>query len=424
MRFLPARAADLTRRDDMPLTRSVAAGPPAHDERRQWHVPRWVWLPLGIFLLARAFSAVVIAWAGQFQVETVSKVGNPFDVYFVWHPMPADPGYLGVVTNWDGQWYRFIAEAGYLPASVDGSIAAGWAWAYPPGFPSTVAAAMRLTGTSFPVAATIVSIAAGAIAMVVMYRYVEQQTGPLNAVAAVAATSCFVSSPLLQAAYSESMALLLLVVSLMLLSRQRTWWALLPTGLLAFTRLITPPLAVVAVVAMVVRVRRGAASTARDWLACAAFSLASILGVLLWPTVAGALGGGTGADRVQTMTAGFHLGWFSAFYSMDPLTVTVPLALAGVLCWAAYAKRDEWGPTLTAWAVAYPLFLMVVTPPLAGVVRYMLLAFPLGMLLSGRRSWPTSRRYALVVVGCGVLLVLQVVWIRQLLVYGETPLMP
>lgn len=421
MRFLPP--SPTRPEDDMPLTRSAVADPEAIE---LWHhrVPRWVWLPLAIFLSARAVSAVAIWWAGRFQVATVRKVGDPFEFYFVWHPMPAHPGYWGVVTNWDGQWYRFIAEAGYLPASVDGSATAGWAWAYPPGYPSAVAAVMRLTGASFPVAATVISIVAGAMAMVLMYRYVDQQAGPVNAVAAVAGASFFISSPLLQSAYSEALALLLLVLSLMLLSRHRTWWALLPTGLLAFTRLITPPLALVAVVATLLRRRRDGTTSTRDWVVCAVFALVSVLGVLAWPSLASALGGGTGADRVQTMTKGVQLGWFSAFYDMSPLSITVPLALAGILCWAAYRKRYEWGPTLTAWAVSYPLFLMAVTPPLAGIVRYMLLAFPLGMLLSGRRRWSPARRYAHMLVGCGILLVFQVLWIRYLLVYGDNTVMP
>jgi hypothetical protein len=383
-----------------------------------------VWLPVSIFLLARAFSAIVMHWAGRSQVETVTKVGGPFDVYFVWHPMPADPGYLGVITNWDGQWYRFIAEAGYLPASVDASAAAGWAWAYPPGYPSTVAAVMRLAGTSFPVAASVVSIAAGAIAMVLMFRFVAEQAGQVNALAAVATTSCFVSSPLLQAAYSEALALLLVVLSLMLLSRHRTWWAVLPACLLAFTRLITPPLALVAIVATAVRARRGASTSMGDWIACAVFSLVSVLGVLLWPTVASRLGGGAGADRVQTMTTGLQLGWFSAFFGWSPVSVVLPVAMVVALCCAVYLKRHEWGATLATWAVSYPVFLLVVTPPMTGIVRYMLLAFPLGMILAGPRRWTSARRYALLLVGCGALLVLQVFWIRYFLVYGDPAIMP
>ena len=59
-----------------------------------------------------------------------------------------------------------------------------------------------------------------------------------------------------------------------------------------------------------------------------------------------------------------------------------------------------------------PLFLLAVTPPTSGLLRYLLLAFPFGLLFVGTPLTPRPRRIALIVIGCAFFLVLQVVWVR------------
>src|SRR5665647_1080926 len=121
------------------------------------------------------------------------------------------PGYLGLITNWDGQWFERIATNGYhLPAVGDqhGKDAL-WAFAFLPVFPTLVGAMMTVTGLSFGVCVTIVNLIAGGAAMVVMFVLVERTAGRFAAGVAVLFVNSFVAAPLFQAAYSESIALLL-----------------------------------------------------------------------------------------------------------------------------------------------------------------------------------------------------------------------
>ena len=77
-------------------------------------VPLSIWLPLAIFALTRLYGFVIIALAARQQVALPSPE-HPGIYQFTAHP--ASPGYLGLITNWDGQWYERIATLGYhLPA--------------------------------------------------------------------------------------------------------------------------------------------------------------------------------------------------------------------------------------------------------------------------------------------------------------------
>ncbi len=79
-------------------------------------------------------------------------------------PTLVDPHtYLHVIANWDGQWYRLIASHGY-PSHAAGRRMASLqqnAWAFYPVFPLLVRLVM-ITGVSFGLAASVVSLACGA----------------------------------------------------------------------------------------------------------------------------------------------------------------------------------------------------------------------------------------------------------------------
>ena len=77
-------------------------------------VPLSIWLPLTIFILARIYGFVIIAFASRYQVALPSP-DHPGIYQFSAHP--DSPGYLGLITNWDGQWFERIATNGYHPVS-------------------------------------------------------------------------------------------------------------------------------------------------------------------------------------------------------------------------------------------------------------------------------------------------------------------
>ena len=111
-----------------------------------------------------------------------------------------------LITNWDGQWYERIATLGYhLPEpGTAGAKDALWTYAFLPVFPTVMGAMMAVTGLSFAVCATIVNLAAGAAAMVVMFALVERPAGRFAAGAAGVFTCCFMTAPLFPAADSRT----------------------------------------------------------------------------------------------------------------------------------------------------------------------------------------------------------------------------
>ncbi len=179
-----------------------------------------VGLPVLIYALARLVDAVFLVVASRHQPAL-----GPTTVpgMFVFQSHPADPGYLGMITNWDGQWYQAIATQGYPLHVADASPDELWRWAFPPGFPLLVGALMRVTGMSFAVAATVFNAVAGAGASIMLYALVDRVAGRFTALRAVVVTNAFISAPILQMAYSEAMALFLLVGALLALQRRRLW---------------------------------------------------------------------------------------------------------------------------------------------------------------------------------------------------------
>ena len=392
-------------------------------------VPLSIWLPLAIFALTRLYGVVVIAVAARHQVALPSP-DHPGIYQFTAHP--DSPGYLGLITNWDGQWYERIATVGYrLPAPGDPDAKDALnTFAFLPGFPMAVGALMAVTGLSFGLAATIVNLVAGGAAMVVMFALVERTAGRFAAVVAVLLTNSFVAAPLFQAAYSESISLLLVCTTLLLVARRHYGWALLPVVLLSLTRLVTPPLAVVVIVHAVVRWRRRAQDPIRRWevAAMAVLVVVSAASVSLWSTIASAITSGvkdTGARRgsVSTAVGAGRFGWFTNAYEHIGWIGVVGLALLAVLFVVQALSRVSrtWGVEVRTWFATYPIFLLFVAGVHTGTLRYLLLAFPLALLMIGSHEPGTipRKRAALVVTVCVISLALQVFWVNHALVVTQ-----
>ena len=392
-------------------------------------VPLSIWLPLGIFALTRLYGFAIIAFAARYQVALPSP-DHPGIYQFSAHP--DSPGYLALITNWDGQWYERIATDGYhLPAAGDpNSKDALNAFAFLPLFPIVVGAMMTVTGLSFAVCVTILNLLAGAAAMVVMFALVERAAGRFAATVAVLFTNCFVAAPLFQAAYSESIALLLVCAVLLLIAQRHYGWAIAVVLLLSLTRLVTPPLAVVVVVHALVRVRERDKDPIRrgEIVAMSALAVVSAAAVSLWSTIANAITSGvkaTGANRgsVSNAVAGGRLGWFTNAYEHIGWIGVLGLALLVVLFLVLALSRltRTWGVELRTWFAIYPIFLLFVAGVHAGVLRYLLLAFPLGLLMIGSpESGAVPRKRAvLVATVCAISLALQIPWVTHALVVTD-----
>jgi hypothetical protein len=412
----------------------VTAGPartavPATLRCGRLRVPRSIWLPLTIFAVTRLYDFVVISWAARQQVALPSPA-HPGIYQFTAHP--ASPGYLALITNWDGQWYERIATLGYhLPAlGASGAKDTLWTYAYLPAFPTVVGAMMTLTGLSFAVCVTIVNLLAGGAAMMVMFALVERTAGWFVAGAAVLLTCCWVAAPLFQAAYAESSSLLLVCTVLLLISRRRYAWAVPAVVLLSLVRPVTPPLAVVVLAHALVRFRnRGQDPVRRGevvWMAVLA--VVSAASVSLWSTITTVITGGvnaTGANRgsVSNALVVGRLGWFTNAYQQIGWIGVIGLALLVVLfvVLALSPLTRTWGVEVRTWLAIYPIFLLFVAGVHTGTFRYLLLAFPLGLLIIGSPQPGTipPKRAALVVIVALIGLGLQVPWVSHALVVTQ-----
>lgn len=382
---------------------------------------RLAWWTLGAYLLARAFSTVLILVATRHQVAVPVWTG-PKVSYFTMTQM------------WDGSWFRQIAEHGYpsrLPVSRNDSVAQN-VWAFYPAFPMLARAVMALTGLSFAVIGSSLSLILGAAAAMVMAMLFRDRVGPGAALAAVVVWAVFPASPVLQLAYSESAAVLALCVFVLLLTRERWLGVAGVAVVIGLTRPIGLPVAAVVVVAAWLRWRhRGELPMDNGlWARIGLAVAASIASGWLWPATAWAVTGSAtaytrteAAWRANHSVRPFGAWYFVADYLFGDWGAPAIMAL---VCLLALLLAGPWaavmGTQLRVWCATYAAYLGAAIEPWSGIYRYLVLMFPLALLVVGPRrdGGPTSRRW--LVIG-GVVLVslaLQVWWVGSLLVF--TPL--
>ena len=143
-----------------------------------------------------------------------------------------------VATNWDGQWYRLIAEQGYpldLPVDTHGHVVMN-SWAFFPLFPVTAGLISRVTGLGFTTVAPLLNLVLGAVAVLVMYRLLRGTLNRFAASATVVVTCVFMSAPAMQLSYTEGLALLLVCLSLLLLRSRHYGWFAVTALALSLTR--------------------------------------------------------------------------------------------------------------------------------------------------------------------------------------------
>lgn len=382
---------------------------------------RWFLIPLAIFVASRIVDTLFIILSAGQQVA----LSDARDDYYVYEPSPADPGYLGVVSNWDGQWYRQIATDGYQNPSPGASPQEArdtlWAWAFPPAYPMVVRGVMMLTSLSFPVAATIVSCLAGAAAMVLMYRLVVRTGGQFLASVTVLFSSFWVAAPLLQVGYSESLALFFLMASLNLLVDRRYGWAAAAVLALSMTRIVTLPLLLAVVVHAWLRYRSKGPfwkASPRDALGIALVGFCTVFGVVAWMLLASLfIGPRAGMERSSGQRS-LYLGWFEDTYRLMGIGGPVFIGAVVLLLTAfmLHPRARVWAPELRAWSVAYPAYLFALTPFLPAVFRYLLLTPTLPVMMAGTPRTPSRRTIVWVVLLLVLLMLCQRWYVSTMLV--------
>jgi hypothetical protein len=150
---------------------------------------------------------------------------------------------IDVWARWDSDWYLRVAHGGYdgAPSSTP---------AFFPLYPGLVAVLGRLLLGNFILAGVLISLAAGAVAFVLLYRVARERLGLAGARRALLYLALFPTALFLQAVYSESLYLALVLAAFVLAERGRFLGAGVAAGLAMLTRpvgvALLPALAVLA----------------------------------------------------------------------------------------------------------------------------------------------------------------------------------
>jgi hypothetical protein len=373
-------------------------------------------VPLGIFLFSRLIDTALILLVARRQVD--ASVLDPS------MPMPTlvDPAsYFHVIANWDGQWYRSIVEHGYpqhLPTRA--GVVQENAWAFYPMYPALVWV-LTSSGLSFGAAASVVSLSAGAAAMCVWYRLLRSRCSEYLAALTILALCFAPAAPIFQAAYSDSLGLLLLAVALTCIDRRQHGWLLVIGLLLALTRPITLPLVIVTATETVRRWRRRESDPfpKREQLELVGVTLALAAFAGLWPAVAGLAVGDWSAYtktqhawRVDVAGADADTWISSLLHGGTPLRWFFVILVVGGSCLIA-ARNAQWTSGTRVWTATYPLFILATTPVTFSIFRYALMVGPAWWPLRrfDGRGVPSGLRLGLLVVVAIGGIVTQILWL-------------
>ncbi len=380
-----------------------------------------------MYFATRIFTVLAVLVAQRSQVALPAPNG----ILRIMFPTDKAPGYWVVMGNWDGQWYQQIATQGYpttLPLTDEGTVDMN-PWAFFPLYPILVGVIMRVTGGSFYVVASLTAMLVGAVAVVLLFRLVDRAVGRWEAIVAVVGLCTFISAPVLQMTYTESLAILLVIVTLMLVRARHYWWVAVVLVLLALSRNVVAAMAPVLAAHAVVRWRAdrgGFPMRERVLLGALAVEAAALTG--LWPALIG-LATHTPDGYAQTMEAWkigtelkigtwwnylvFAYGWVGALFG---------ITVVAVFGWFMLTHRTwRWGPEIWGWAGAYPAYQLLVTNTGPSRLRYAILAFPFTLLIAWFlrlrwwRRWQWWGLAVVVVLGLGQ----QVWWIQNYLVVSH-----
>ena len=137
--------------------------------------------------------------------------------------------FVDVWARWDSDWYLRIAEDGYGDAPSSAA-------AFYPLYPGLVALLGRVLLGHYLLAGVVVSLAAAAVAFVLLHRLAVDRLGDLGARRAVLYLAVFPTSLFLGAVYSESLYLALALGAFLLAERGRFAGAGTVAGLAMLTR--------------------------------------------------------------------------------------------------------------------------------------------------------------------------------------------
>ncbi|BBH18257.1 hypothetical protein Back2_25440 [Nocardioides baekrokdamisoli] len=372
-------------------------------------------IPLGVYAFSRLVDTLILFGLRSKQTTDPN--------YFAGGTVPVQlqPRTYGhIISNWDGQWYRSIAQHWYpstLPTNPDGSVSQN-AWAFYPGFPTLCRGLMHL-GLSYEASAGLISIVAGGIGCWLLYLLVRVSGSRFTAAMAVVGFCFFPAAVLLQAAYTESLAFALIMGALLSLNKRRYGWFMVCTLALSLTRPVALPLAAVAGLHWLVRWMRRDTEPFEfeDRVTEGAATLMAVASFGVWPMIAAAVTGRLNAYWATANTwalDGHWVSWLSETARVGGqgvLTFTLVAAFAAIVIVTQRSAR-AWPTELRTWSAAYVLYLLATTRATPSITRYLLLAvvpwWPLPEV--SERRLPVSAQVAIALAFATAGTMLQYAW--------------
>jgi len=387
----------------------------------QW--PWWLQVSL-VFVVARVVSACI------FMAAAVHQGVNP------WFP-PA-PDYWNFITIWDGRWYSQAADNGYpsvLPVDANGVVKEN-AWAFYALFPFLGRGLSAITGLGTLQSLTAIAMVAGLGAALVIFKLFREAASRRTAMWGVIFVSAFPVSPILQVPYAESLNLLLLSGSLLLVVRRRYLAAIPVVLLMCLSRPTGVPFAAMLGLLLVWRLwqrfrpaspdeePQAKSPSAPELLSLGALVLATGLGALAWPAIAWAVTGDPSAyTRTETAWRGHDLVPFKPWFDTGRmlfgpvLGVLAPFVFVGLFVLLMVSKPVRaLGAEMRLWCACYMGYLLVFLHPQTSTFRMLLPLFPLAL---GAALLSKSKAYRGTVVVMFVLL--QIVWVVWLWAWAPLP---
>ncbi|MGO4679271.1 hypothetical protein [Microbacterium sp. 2MCAF23] len=403
--------------------RQGATTAPRWAARLYARTPAWAGI-LAIYVGARLITTGLLLWATGLSGAPGSRFGHGASI-------------ASFVTGWDAQWYWYIVVYGYpttLPLGPDGHITQN-SWAFLPLYPwVSQVVALPFGAGGWGVGAALVSLVAGYLCCLVLFRMMR---GRIGRMAAVWTVVFFASGPLgalFQVGYAEVLNMLFLLLALDGLIRRR-YVRLYPLiVLMGFTRPGVLAFALTLGLMLVVRWMRRKSDPLTGSEIAHYLGLGA-LGVVVgfaWQAIAGVVTGVPNAYlETELSWRGFWMpqdghtafspfeGWLSAMPYWAQLLglpgwlglviLAVLVALFAAVLIAGHGVR-RLGPEIRLFSASYALYLLAVFFPQSSTLRLM---FPLAPLWGGvgwHRSW-WLRTTVLVVC-----IALQALWIAN--VYG------
>ena len=399
-----------------------APGPEADAERdeERSRVRRGLTYCLWVFLGLRVgLSLVGLAGVGLLP-SIDNAVGPPG-----WPASEVTPGWHNLMTAWerfDALWFLRIATEGYVDG--DGSAV------FFPLFPLLVRGVSPLLGGHPLAAAFLVSHAATFGSMVALYFLTAGEFDERTARGTVLYLAVFPTSFFLLAPYSESLFLLLALIS-MWAARRRLWWI---AGLAGAGAAATRNLGVLLVIPLAVeaihqwRERRDRRTLAIGLLWSAVVAGGALASLAYWQWTAGDFlapihqqanwqrqGSFPPATLLRGTVEAFRfVGQFPGGYHLVDWLVAIPSAVAVV--WVVLRAR----PVFAAYAVVMvgaPLSYVFLPRPFMSLPRFLLVVFPIlwpWAVIGLRRRWVHE---VVVAASAGLLALLTVLFVNWYYVF-------